>query len=253
MTIKKVPILVVKLFRMVVCLATVFTAVALGQTDSQKDLGGLSKADGEQQPFTLKGQALGQTLRSYLQRVQVKAGERELAKYEHAKGTQFSGEQALGACREPRSDFAKHYSNWCGELIDAVDNGGSFVTGLRTMFPCIYCNFAPDVNGTFKNGILVEIDTHLYHEYPEVLADVKARLGEPTDTTDALSQNAYGATFHNPGAIWVRPSIVASLISLTKWQSSGGYKSEVDLKVRTADYDAIQRATERTNRLDTLK
>ena len=236
--------------------STTATAVAFGQTDSQKDVGGLSKANGEEQPFTIQGQTLGQTLQTYLQRIRVGGqGERELAKYEHTKNTQFSGDQALGACRDPRSDFARHFSKWCGKLIDAVDRGESFVTNLQFIFPCDFCDSlgVTIITGTFKDKLLVEIDAPLYHEYSEVLADVKARLGEPTDTTDVVSQNAYGATFHNPGAIWVRPSIVVSLISVTKWGSTGGYKSEVHVKARTADYDAIQRAKERENRIDTLK
>ena len=40
--------------------STTITAVAFGQTDSQKSEGGLSKANWEQQPFTVRGQALEQ-------------------------------------------------------------------------------------------------------------------------------------------------------------------------------------------------
>jgi hypothetical protein len=209
---------------------------------------------GKAQSFPVQGHEIGETIDSYLQRVP----------FVHAlnrKGRDISGNEMLDFCRsipkrKLRGFIAQSQKDMCLELIAAVDDGRPFMAGtqearsikVNPQDPSDVLFRLPSSFVTVVGGKVVQIDAELHHTYAEVLLDVTSRLGPPTEAAEVVSQNTYGAVFHNPGTVWIGSTIAAVLTDST--EAEGGLHQVVRIKVLLARHylDSLQ-----TKRVDTLK
>jgi hypothetical protein len=194
-----------------------------------------------QPPVTIKGYTLGQTINEIVQGTPT-----EEHKLKACRGTAIPT-----SARSLETELEYLHYEWCHQLIAAIDHG----TRFDTMFidSDTLSEFASDSRSpnvlTFDGKKLVKIKMAIMeHDYADVLADVKARLGEPTEVKDVVSQNSYGAIFHHPLAVWIQPTVVASL----RDNSTLRFPDETRLVVQTATEADRAAAKKKTNRVDPL-
>jgi hypothetical protein len=214
---------------------------------------GCTLAENPSTQVTIKGHTLGETAEEYVQR---------------APG----GGEVLQACRASTTPkLAKHLKtdyDWCRQLVAAIDEGGRVTVKLGNDRPVQAVPFLSHCSARaidaiascnslrkaiILGGKLVEMQITTADDYADVLLDMKARLGDPTTVDDRVSQNGYGATFHNPTAIWIQPTVFASMFQRTEHSSSMGYFRMTDVTIRTADYEDSLVKERQTKQTDTLK
>lgn len=187
-----------------------------------------------QQPFTIKGHALGESINAYIHQLP-------------------DGQQKLQTCRENITNYDLPNYSWCYHIIAAVDKGSRvnvvFTEKEKVVADVSYLS-GPDYGILiFDGGKLVEIKLHKKDaDYLEMMIDVKNRLGEPSKVGDSVYQSGYGATFHYPSAMWVKPNVVATLQKLHEFDTDF-----VELTVETSAEAAHEMAEKKRNHVDTLK
>jgi hypothetical protein len=163
----------------------------------------------QDQPVKIKGHFLGQSITEFAEMI--------------APGTEKACRESTTPkiARQKKVDF-----KWCSQqFLPAIDSGRDFLMGTGDHL----------LEGMFVGGKMVRLKITTVDEYPDLLIDMKSRFGEPSFTDDKVTQNGYGATFHNLRAIWMRPKVVASLVQHTEFGSHAGYYKTVDITIQTPE------------------